>query len=159
MESRTPANILKTLTVIHWAIVAIPVVFSGVVYFLISSTHEVMFMDTANPLTYVPIAMLVLAIPISSFVFKNFLNQNVKKDAELFIKLGSYQAAHLVRVAVLEAAALMAVVSCFVTYTTINFITFGIALVFMIMAAPSAFKITEHLNLSPEEVKQLEHRG
>ena len=101
--------------------------------------------------------MVVLAIPVSSMIFKTNIKERITNASDLSGKLAVFQVAHLIKLAVLEATALLAVVSCLVTETTINFIAFGVMIAFMISSAPTPLKIGESLGLSREEINQLEN--
>ncbi len=151
-----PSKALTTLKIIHWSITASPIAFAVISFYLISAEGMPALYDSANPITFIPIGLTLILVPMSSFLFKKTLATNLNGKTELAQKLSSFQTAHLMKIAILEAAALLALVVCFVTRTTLNYFTFGIPLLLLLLSAPSAFKITELLHLSQEETSELE---
>ena len=111
--------------------------------------------DENSILMYVPAMLMIIVFPLSKIIYKNYLKGNTENLNRLGSKLGVFQAAHLIRVSMFEATALLAAVICFITGTNGNLGILCIAITVQAFIAPTPFKIAEALNLSPEERNQL----
>ena len=80
---------------------------------------------------------------------------NLLGKTELTDKLAAYQKSHLVKIAMLDGIVMFAVVVGFSTNTYAPFLVSGPVLFLMLLLLPTAFKITEDLNLTPQESSQL----
>ena len=104
---------------------------------------------------YFPGVLAVFIIPSSHMLFNTRMN-SLKNEKSLAKKLAGFQTAHIIKMAMLESVAMLAIIACLATFSTINFFVFGLAIILMAGSAPTTFKLTEHLNLSPDEVQSLE---
>lgn len=150
-------QLLQTLNIMHWTITITPVIFGGVVLFVLNEPTNPWEFETDNPMFYLPWIYFIVAIPLSKFMFNTVLKSNApSKSMSLKSRLGAYQTAHLVRLAVLETAAIMAVVISLVTETLISFPVLLLALIMMFSQFPSKGKIVETLELSEAEIAELD---
>lgn len=155
MESYNPAHALRTLKIIHFALMGGPVLFSVSAFAIISMSPEAQFIDLNNILSYMPIGFAFMLVPLSFFLFNSTLKENLKGKNELSTKMAAYQTSHIVKIALLEGGALFAVVASFSTYTYANMVVMAFLLGVMFLSTPSIYKIAETLSLSPEESSQL----
>lgn len=155
MQSNSPATALKTLKIIHFAIMGGPLLFATFTVFNLLSSDETQLIDTTNPLSYFPLLMAIVVIPVSNYMFSSTLKKGLEGQTELGMKLGSFQTAHIIKMALLEGCTLFALVGSFTTYTVANFGVFVVMFALMILSTPSAFKLVETLNLTPEEIRLL----
>lgn len=154
MEVRPPSS-LKVISVIHWAITFVPLIFGGIVVY-INLTDPIGELTEENKIfMYLPGALMIIAFPASQVVYKNYLKDKIGGTMELPSKLGLFQTAHLIRIAMIEAVALFSAVTCLVTGTLLNLGIFCIALIMLVLMAPTPFKVAEALHLSQQERNQL----
>ncbi len=154
MDIQTPSAILKTLRTIHWSLVTGLSLFAAVVAYLLLGSMETTLVRTEEIITFIPAILAVSFIPTALFLFNRQLKV-LEKKPDLDQKLIGYQAAHIVKMAMLEGVGLFAIVACFVTYTTVNFFVFALVLILMAGSTPTAFKLGDQLGLSRDEVESL----
>jgi hypothetical protein len=151
MINQTPASLLKNIIVIHLALVAGQILF-GIVVFTIAKQQP------HNPkndlLIYIVPVMAIGCLFLSMLIPKNMIN-SIKSDQPLSARLKLYQAAFIVRMALLEGTSLFGIVSFLLT-NNIAFIGISGALVaYSIYLYPTRQKIEDELNLGYEEKAEL----
>ncbi len=145
---------LKSSRIIHLALTMGPVIF-GVIVFYINTTNPVAKPDESNDLLlYLPIAVAAIAIPASSIVFKSYLKGGSPQT--LREKLSVFHTASIIRLAILEMAGLMSVVISLATGNVMILSVLAMVAIYMATLQPTILKITETMNLSAEERRQLE---
>jgi hypothetical protein len=156
LETRSDHPSLKVITLIHWAITFVPLVFGGFVLYTNLTDPIGELSDSNRIFLYLPGAAMVVAFPASQMVYKNYIKENAMDNTlDLRSKLGIFQAAHLIRISMFEAVALFSAVASFITGTNINLGILCIALAILAFAVPTPFKVAEAMNLSLEERNQL----
>ncbi len=128
---------IKTLQIIHLAICAGTIVAYFIVGDISLETLHIPIIDSASVLY---LAIPVLAFVLSSILFKAQLKQ-INPKLKLEDKLPIYQAASIMRWAVLEGAAFL------ILFLKPEFILFGIFLiVYLIFLRPTEDRITNDLS-------------
>lgn len=97
MENNKPnySAMMQTLNIIHGALIMFPVIFSGVAVY-INETNP-MASEDLEILSYVAVGMLIIAFPLSAFIFKSNIKSNVLEHSTLSQKIAAFQTAHLIR--------------------------------------------------------------
>ena len=145
---------LKIIRIIHFAIMIGSIIFGVLIFFMLSSS-DYAIMETDSPLVYVPILAAVVLVPIAHIMFTQKLKEAVKQD-ELRDKLFNFQTPQIIRLALLEAVALLAIVTCLLTNNMLNFITFIVVVGYMGILFPTSSRLAEYLQLSKEDREKLE---
>ena len=146
MESTKPAveEGLRGLTIIFYALLAGQLLFAAVVYYLISSgqTSATPFVGPTED--FIGVTAYVLAmIAMSIFLVKlRTKNETLPKGDPKF-GIGHYRATVILRLAVLEGAALFVVVIALVTGNVRLFVAFAIALAAFYRARPTLREFAE----------------
>ncbi|MGR3809155.1 hypothetical protein [Jiulongibacter sp. NS-SX5] len=144
----------KTFRIINLAIAGGLFVFSAVTFFLLSNglyTPSGEGMETFQ--NVVPI-IIVLGIGASYFVTKKMLPSALKEKG-LKNKMRSFQKISIIKLALLEAPGLLAVVAALLT-GEIQFLFIALAIVIvMIIGIPTREKLADMLKLSPGEKNEL----
>ncbi|WP_424961485.1 hypothetical protein [Ekhidna sp.] len=155
-ESQTPktSEPINAIRVIHFAILMGALIFGGLVFVLINASSTLT--DSENLLIYVPIISALIALPASIKLFNNKIQDGIAPGVELKNKLMTFQSAHIIRIALLEAVALLSVITCLLTNTSVNFITFLLIIFYLVLLFPTSSRVAEHLHLSNSERIQLE---
>lgn len=154
-QNQTPSLILKQITIIHLALIAGQVLF-GIVVFAIAKQQP--HSPKNDALIYVMPAMAVGCFLASMLLPKNMIS-TIKSDQPLLAKLKLYQAAFIIRMALLEGPSLFGIV-CFLLTNNIVFISISAALVLYAMyQRPTRQKIEDDLNLGYEEKAELDGAG
>ena len=146
---------LVALRILHLALVAAVVVFGAVVHFVLLPLPD--FQPNQNSVLFVNLSAvyLVFAATIGYWLFGNQL-KTAKKLKTLNDKLNAYRSASIVRFALLEGAALVAIVFYLLTGNIVLLGIAGIGLLVLLLAHPNPTKLKDHLDLSQAELARLE---
>ncbi len=154
MEKPDYSEALKSSRIIHLGLTIGPVIF-GILALYINLTNPAAKPNESNEiLLYLPIVAAAIALPASIVVFKSYLKQGSPQT--LREKLSVFHTASLIRLAILEMAGLMSAVISLVTGNLMILGVLGLIAVYMATLRPTILKITEVMNLSPEERIELE---
>jgi hypothetical protein len=152
IQTKTPASIVRTINIIHMALIAGQAVFAFVMF--TQSQQTTIKFDRQDEFIFIIPIFGVGSLFISNFLFKTLIAKAVTLP-DLFSKLTGYQTAVIVRMALLEGASLFAIV----TYNlTSNFLFLLISIFLMIYGViirPTVEKIADDLELSYDEKMQL----
>jgi uncharacterized membrane protein len=149
---QSPKTVVRTLGIIHLALLAGQALFAFVMFTLSEQTS--IKLDKNDIFIFIVPVFAVAAFFISQLLFKTLLNKAVNTTG-LNAKLSNYQIAVIVRMALLESASLFAIV---VYYLTGNFLYLLIAILLMIYGVvirPTAENIADDLLLTYDEKMQL----
>lgn len=154
-QNQSPPLILKQITIIHLALVAGQILF-GIVVFAVGKQHP--HNSKNDALIYVMPAMAIGSFIVSMLLPKNMIS-NIKSEQPLLAKLKLYQAAFIVRMALLEGPSLFGI-TCFLLTNNVVFISISAALVlYAIYQRPTRQKIEDDLNLGYEEKAEFDVAG
>jgi hypothetical protein len=158
-QALTSKEYLKSLQILHKALLAGVILFSFVTIFLINKTG---FAPKVNEsfktigFVLVPLAA-VIGLISSTFIFKKQVDKILLNTSmKLVNKLELYRAASIARWAFLEAPMLLATIFLFLTGSYYFIAVSFIILIFYIMYTPSVAQISNHLQLSSNEQMILE---
>lgn len=133
---------------------------AGVSIFLVVSYWQTMEfnaeMDNQNLFLYIVPVFALLGYFGSQFVFKNILSK-IRMDAKLDEKLNTYQTASIIKYALIEGPAFLAIVAYNSSGNALPLVI-GICLIlYLAVQRPNRVKIIESLPLTLEEKRKLEH--
>lgn len=151
---QTPKTFLRTITIIHLAMLLGQALFAIVVFSLIKNTG-IDLKDTKDPFLFVVPIMAIGCFTASVFVFKSKINEAANKPT-LKGKLMAYQAAFIIQVALLQGASLFGIVVYDVTRNFLYLLISMVIILYFIMIRPTKEKITDSLNLDYEEKMQFD---
>lgn len=146
---------LKVMLMIHGALALVLIVFGTFVLWLNETDPAGELTGENQVLRYVPPLLLLVAFPLSRYLFRNQIDQVDLDSMDLHRKMGLFQTAHLVRMAVFDVAGLMAVVVSFVTAENYNLGVLAAVLLMFLLLKPSPSRLAIDLHLSPEETDAL----
>ncbi|WP_179412133.1 hypothetical protein HDF19_02510 [Mucilaginibacter sp. E4BP6] len=146
---RTPKTFLRTISVVHTALILGVILFSAVT---ISDNinHNVFTYNTNDPFTDVSLLLAIGGFTASVFLFKKQLVK-AKKQFTLKEKITLYQSALIQRFALLEGPAMFAVVSYELSRNLYFLIIAGLLILYFISIRPTKDKIETDLDLSYED--------
>lgn len=148
----TPKKIINTLTVIHYGY-CIVILALAIVAFLISDHTRIGFNDSDDLFLYLVPIFALGGISVSIFIFNTQLRQIHKKES-LTEKLSAYQTSHLIRIALIEGPAFLAII-IFMISSNLFYLIIALALLaYLIFLRPTANGIKEDLNLNFEQEKE-----
>jgi len=146
-------SFVKRLTLIHWALLP-PVIFSAAFAYYMNTTSPQSSTGDLEALTYIPPLFFFGAV-ILSYALPPRILAGVKKGDNLEKKLGTFQAVHLVRMALFEGSAVIAAIIAYMTSDNLNLVITPAVVFIFIVLRPSTHKIGQSLGLTPEEAAQL----
>lgn len=150
-QNQSPAAIVKTLPIIHLALVAGQTLFAAVTFIIPKNPVKSAGNDM---LIYIAPILAVICFIAGHFLFLKLLG-NIKSDSTLKDKLMAYQSATIVRLALLEGPSLFSIVGLLLTGNMIFLGITGAIIAYFIYLRPTRQKIEDDLSLSYEEKAEL----
>ncbi len=144
----SPKEALKTIQLVHFALMAGIVLFTAVILFLYFD--GVLAAKNDGIIQYIPALFFFAVLPSSSMVYKQAL-KNVDAQANLQSKMKLFQTAHIVRMAILEGSALFAAAVSFVTGSLYQLIIVGLVIAVFASKIPSIMMLESDLHLTSED--------
>ena len=146
---QTPKTFVRTITIIHLAMLLGQVLFVVVAYSITKST-TIDIKNTKDPFLFVVPIMAIGCFIASVFVFKSQINVAANKPT-LKGKLMAYQTALIIQVALLQGASLFGIVVYEITRNFFYLLISILIILYFIIIRPTKDKITENLNLDYED--------
>jgi len=144
---------LNIIRVLHFALMAGPSLFSIIVAFVVLTK------ETTNGgievLNYLSPAYFFIMLAIYPIAFRSALKPIKDETVSLDKKLVTFQSAHIIRLALLEGAALFAAVSALINAELYHLISVALVLAIMFTKIPTPHLLENELQLTPEERDQL----
>jgi hypothetical protein len=154
IQQQTPQTYLKTIGVIHLALILGQVMFG--VLIICQTRQSILFIPKANDSFFiVAIILTITAIAGGTFWFKQNIDNATSKDS-LKQKLMVYQTAFIKRFALLDGASLFAIVVSSVRGNLFYLLIAGAIILFMLVLRPTKDKIENDLNLSYDDKMQFD---
>lgn len=149
-------NQLASMRLIYYAMSAPIIVFSGIIYFLIS-TEALGQPDYSMAILLQQIAMITVPVCLAGgyFVFRAGL-QKIDNKLPLTQKLQKYFVLLLIRGAIFEAGFLFCFVATILTRELLFLMAAPIILFLFLLLRPNSVSLTTDLKLQPAETKLVE---
>jgi hypothetical protein len=145
---------IKTLSIIHLALIAGQVIFSAVCIGLIGKTGIILNPQGDVFFIIVP-AFAVFGLFASSMIFKKFVESAATKPT-LNEKLNNYRIACILRYALLEAPSLLGIVAYFLTGNLFYIFISGFIILFFFTVRPTNEKTIADLKLDYKQKEEFE---
>lgn len=155
-EQRSAKEIFKSITMVYRLLFLGMMVFLVIASLLVSKSGGFITDDPLMEqiLKMIAIGLAVVIIPIA-FSFPQKLIRKISKELSLEEKLSRYQSALIIRFALTEGIAIMAIVFFLLTADNDLLMLFAIILLFYIISRPTPFKAATDLELSEIEKHEL----
>src|SRR5690606_1016406 len=144
----TPKTFLKTLSVLHLIIFAGILLLASYIFSLDNNATLNVFPKN-DIFFYIVPALALLCFIGSNFIFKTYLN-SITTNNTLKGKLSGYQSASLIKYALIEAPAFLAIIMFMNEGNLYYMIIAGVLIAYFFMLRPSKEKIINDLNLNME---------
>ncbi|AWX45279.1 hypothetical protein HME9304_02291 [Flagellimonas maritima] len=148
----TPNGFLRTLSILHMALMAGPILFGAFAYVQVSNT-TFGYLGTKDFLIFIVPVFTVIAIFLGDFIFKK-ITADISKTKGLKQKLMRFQSASILKYASVEAPALFAVIAFYITNNLAFILIASILIFYFFSLRPTKDKILRSLSLSMEEKNQ-----
>lgn len=146
-------NFLKTISLIHTALLLGLVVFGLFAYF--QNGSFIARMNRQDVFIYIVPIVAATGYFLSQFLFRKQL-QNIKRDETLPHKLSKFQSASLVSYALLEAPGLLSLTAYLLSGNALYLVIAIAVMAYFFAQRPTADKIRKDLPLTSEEQKQFD---
>ncbi len=150
--AQSAKNTLKISRIIHWALLAAPVLL-GIFVYLFIQNNAALGDESLQELIYLPLVFMLVSIVGGRFLFQKILGS--VKDKGLEEKLQLFLKASIVRNALFEMTGLVTAVVAFLTGNSTILLLIPIIALQFITNRPSLQKVEIELMLSREEVDSL----
>ena len=144
----TPGKFIKTLSLIHLAMLGGMLLFIAIAYLQTESTQ--LSFDYENDIFFFLVPLLTIGGVTASFFLPNKTMQALSSESSLREKLTTYQTSSIIKYATLEGPSLFAIVSYLQTGNMYYLIFAGALIIYFFNLKPSKFKIEMDLKLNHE---------
>ena len=143
-----------TLNILFYAMMAGVIIFAVVAAFLVRSGNMAVDESLGEIMLPLAIGLAGVNIFISDMLFKNQMKR-INRDQPLYSRQETYRGGFILKVALLEGAALFAIVTYLLTGSPYAIITASAVMGFMAIARPSVDSMRKYLLLSQEEETEM----
>ncbi|SFS31746.1 DUF4271 domain-containing protein [Lutibacter maritimus] len=152
--NRQPKDFIKSLQIIHFALLAAVLVFASYVAF---NAKDRLFFSYQEGKAFLYLAIIIAFAGnlTSKFIYAKLINQ-IPKDADLSLKAIKYSTAHIFRMAMLQFPAFMCVFFVWQSNNSFYFILVGILVLMMLAIYPTKNKFVNDVPLTNKEKSLLE---
>ena len=112
-------SILQTMTIIHFALVGGPVFFAIAAYYLVSSGTQIPSSSETDQMFLVIVPLFAIGAIVGGIFLAKQQLEAVKKKESLREKLSGYQTTLIIKCALLEGSAFLALASYLQTESTV----------------------------------------
>jgi len=146
---KNPQGFLKTITIIHAALLIGQILFAGFAFFITNSA-VINLKPNGDPLFFVVPFITVAGLIAGIFISKNKL-AGMNDTNSLDEKLAIYQTTSIIRYALTEGASLFGIVTYLITGNLLFLLITGLNILYFIWLRPTKLKVEDDLNLSFED--------
>ena len=143
----------RIIQFIYLSLVATPTFFALATYYLFTTGYQASG-ETQDILMYLPATSLLFSVPLGNFLYKRAIVQ-VSPEMPLKSKLRRYQIAVILRAALIELAALLASVVCYMSGNILLLLVVPICWVLFYFNRPTISGMGNDMLLSSDEVREL----
>ncbi|WP_439152675.1 hypothetical protein [Winogradskyella sp.] len=147
-----PKQIIKTLTILHYAYCLAVIVF-GTTALFITDNASINFSNTDETFFYLIPIFAIGGVLSSNYIFRNSL-KSIQQKSTLIEKLTHYQSVRIIRIALIEAPALLGIVIFMITSNQFYLIISAVLLAYMVLLRPTLPVIKTDLQLIPEQERE-----
>lgn len=153
LQDQTPKQYLRSVQLIHIALLLGMIIFAGVTYYMNPST-EIIMSESGAFIFVVPV-IIILGILLGNFIFKKLINRTFRQES-LKTKLDNYLSALIIKFAFVEGPSLLALVAYLLSGNLIYmFFAIGLMIYFFTLK-PSKNSIITTLKLTGESKLQFD---
>jgi hypothetical protein len=149
-NQQSPSGFLKNLGIIHLAMVSGLVIFGLVSFYIRSKSGPTLDPVQLEILNYISLIFMLINIPLGYWLHSKKM-KSVGSNTEIIAKLTTYQSSHIIKIAFFEGAGFLSCIALILGGKNLILIQIVIVLLFILLNTPSASKLTNELNLSPDE--------
>lgn len=145
LQDQTPKQYLRSMQLVHIALLLGMIIFAGVTYYMNPSTEINMF-ESGAFIFVVPV-IIMLGILLGNFIFKKLINRTFKQES-LKSKLDNYLSALIIKLAFIEGPSLLALVAYLLSGNLVYLLFAVVLMIYFFTLKPSKQSIINTLNLT-----------
>lgn len=149
MSVTTPKSMLRTISIIHIALIMGVISFTAILVLPFESFEGEFVSEESNIMLIINSIQAMFAYLVGNMLFRMQINKASEKP--LKEKLMAYQTGLIIRMALLEGTALTSAVFYSNTNNPVFLVISGLVMVYFFLLRPTHSKIEYELNLSNEE--------
>jgi hypothetical protein len=153
-NQRSSSTFVKNLVIIHLAIFSGLFIFTAVSYFIRNTTEALLDPVQLEILTYISLMLLLINIPLGYWLHNKKM-KGIVKNSDITIKLMTYQSSHIIKITLYEGVGFLSCIVLLLGGKDLILIQIAIILLFILLNTPSASKLADELDLSPDEIEML----
>jgi len=152
--NRQPKDFIKSLQIIHFALLFVVVAFGA---FVAINTSENLVFTYKEDKSFLYLAILIAFIGnlSSKFLYAKLIKQ-IPANTDLFQKASKFSTAHIFRMAMLEFPALMCIIFVMKSNNSFYFVLVGILILMILAIYPTKAKFEKDVTLTSNEKSTLE---
>jgi hypothetical protein len=143
-----PQNFVKTLNIIHTALLAGLILFSVITYS--TNKNTITFELGKDALFYLVPSLIIVGVIAGSYLFNRIIKKATDEDS-LSGKLAIYRTAFIRKCSFIEASTLFGIVVFSLSGNLLCFLFTTLNIIYLAMQKPTKSKIEDILNLSYED--------
>lgn len=148
-----PKSIIRILSLIHTSLFISLVVFAAFAY--LKNGNFLADMNRNDLLIYIVPVIAISGYFASQFLFRKQL-QGIKREENLQTKLGKYKAASILKYALLEGPAFLALIGYYISGNALHLAIGAFLMAYLFVQRPTFEKLEKDIPLTVEEQKQFD---
>ena len=146
IEKVTPKTFVKTISIIHFALLGGIIMFGAFVYF--QNNNWILNIENTEDIFLMVVPLTILAgVLMGSIIYRKKVN-SLKDRQSLKEKLTGFQEALILKYALIEGPAFLSIVAAMLTGNSLYLIISGVLVLYMLSLKPTQRKIEQGLELS-----------
>jgi hypothetical protein len=148
---QTPGEYFKMITVLHYAMLMGQVIFGIVAFYIVSGGQIAENGSQLNDTFRVIVPLMIMGGLTASWYFTRTRIEAMPAKSGLIEKLVQYRTVFIIKLALLEAPSLLAIVAFLLTGNFLYLALAGLVILVFVINRPTKFKIANELKLDQEE--------
>jgi DMSO reductase anchor subunit len=154
-SAQRKASAYTQLLMLYISLLTGLIAFTGISYFVLAEPEPLFFKDSQRDILLTALAVATICISVSSFIWKKDI-QSVQSMDTLEQKFRKYRSAMIKRFALMEGAALFALI-CYYLTSNVRLLVIAILIIFaFILLWPTLSRMSIDIGESEEAIKDLQ---
>jgi hypothetical protein len=149
-NSFSPSSFVKNLKIIHLALFSGLVFFACISFYVRNKVGSTLTREQLEILTYISLIFMLIEIPLGYWLHNKKM-KTIANLPDLNSKLDAYKASHIIKIALFEGVGFLCSVVLLLGGKNTILLQIAIVLIFILLNTPSAIRLANELNLTPDE--------
>jgi hypothetical protein len=144
------SSFVKNLKIINLALFSGLVFFACISFYARNKVGSTLTIEQLEILTYISLIFMLIEIPLGYWLHNKKM-KSVANLPDLNSKLESYKASHIIKIALFEGVGFLGSIVLLLGGKNVILLQIAIVLIFILLNTPSVNRLTNELNLTPDE--------